>query len=175
MPRCHWTLPALLLLALAGAVWYAAGVQLELERLQSALHASRVLVRALDGDTLELDGGEKVRVLGIDTGETWGRTASGGWVHLEHPEPRAVAAAEYTRSLEGCRVRLTQEVVRKDRYGRTLAHVWILGVTPDGQPGNGFDLASELLRRGEAEIMMIPPNTRRHQAYRRLLAGLEAE
>ena len=43
---------------------------------------------------------------------------------------------------------------RKDRYGRTLAHLYVL---PDGP-----DVACELLRRGWAEIMAIPPNTSRY-------------
>lgn len=91
--------------------------------------------RVIDGDTIETNRGEIVRVIGIDTPET------------KHPNkpiecygPEASAYAE--RLLLGQEVRL--EGVETDRYGRRLAHLWVQ--TSDGE----FSYGLEALRSGHA-------------------------
>jgi micrococcal nuclease len=104
-------------------------------------------VRAVDGDTLEvdLDGGatETVRLIGVDTPET---------VKPDTPVqcfgPRA-SAFEH-RTVEGHRVRLLVGVEPRDFYGRLLAYVWI----------EGRFLEAELLRRGLARTLTFHPNDR---------------
>lgn len=75
----------------------------------------RTVERVVDGDTLLLDGGEKVRLIGVDTPES---------VHPRKPVQRlGKEAAAFTRGLvEGEPVRLTYDWDPADRYGRTLAY-----------------------------------------------------
>lgn len=107
-----------------------------------------VVSQVVDGDTLKVSppvGGEStVRIIGADTPED---------VRPGYPvQPLALRAASFTRSrLEGRRVRLTFDEERKDRYGRLLAYVWVDRKTM---------LEDELLRRGLAQLLIIPPNDR---------------
>lgn len=142
-------------LALAAAFgWAWAAARAELGSLRADLASSRTIERAIDGDTIVLDGEEHVRILGIDCPELSEKTEAGGWRRIAEPDPAGLEAREWLRSLEGCAVRVTLGVRRRDRYGRTLAHVYVL---PDGP-----DLACEILRRGWAKIMAIAPNTKRY-------------
>jgi micrococcal nuclease len=75
----------------------------------------------VDGDTLVLSGGDRVRLIGVDTPET------------KHPgkppEPFGQEAYEFTRNMvEGRQVQLRFDPREsKDRYGRTLAYVYVDG------------------------------------------------
>jgi micrococcal nuclease len=82
------------------------------------------VVDVVDGDTIKVSTGETLRLIGVDTPETrdprrpvqcFGREASA----------RAHAL------LDGARVRLEHDPSqgRRDKYGRTLAYVWL----PDGR------------------------------------------
>lgn len=75
-----------------------------------------------DGDTLTLDGGNRVRLLGIDTPE------------LKEKQPFALEAKEYTkRYCHGKDIWLSfdentageYDVDEKDHYGRLLAFIWV--------------------------------------------------
>ena len=105
---------------------------------------ARVL-EAIDGDTLRVvlhDGGrDTVRLLGVDTPETHHPLKG---VQCFGPE----AAAYTARRLTGRVVRLEPDVERRDIYGRRLAYVIV--------HGRRFD--DELLRRGYARLLVIPPN-----------------
>jgi micrococcal nuclease len=107
--------------------------------------AGRDLVtRVVDGDTahVEIDGRDvTVRFIGIDTPES---VAPDQPVECYGPE-----ASAYTRDrLEGVHVRLEYDVEREDRYGRTLAYVWL-----------GDELINEtLVRQGYALVTTFPPN-----------------
>lgn len=70
-----------------------------------------VVARIIDGDTFELAGGDRVRLLGIDA--------------PERDEPlHAEAAARLAELTLGRQVSLTFGSRRRDRYGRLLAFVW---------------------------------------------------
>jgi len=102
--------------------------------------------RVVDGDTIRVrlgDGVEVVRYIGMDTPET---------VHpTRGVEPYGKEASEANRALvEGKVVRLYFDVERRDRYGRLLAYVCV---------GELF-VNAELLRRGYAQLMTVPPNVR---------------
>jgi len=114
-----------------------------------------VVERAVDGDTVVLVGGERVRYIGVDTPE------------LHHPrkpvQPYAREAAEFNRRLvEGKKVRLELDVDRRDKYGRLLAYVYL----EDGRFVN-----AELLKEGYARLLTIPPNVR----YVDLFTGLQKQ
>ncbi len=73
--------------------------------------------RVIDGDTLLLDGGTRVRLIGIDAPETTSAD--------RRPGPPALEAAEFARrAVEGRDVRVELDRERLDRYGRTLAYVY---------------------------------------------------
>ncbi len=102
-----------------------------------------LVTRVVDGDTLELNGGEKVRLIGVDTPET--------------VDPRksvqcfGIAAKDFTTNLlENQWVRLEKDVSAKDRYGRTLAYVWRDSVMVN-------DL---LLKEGFAKLATYPPDVK---------------
>jgi micrococcal nuclease len=90
--------------------------------------------RVVDGDTVVLSCGTRVRLIGADTPET---------VKPNHPvEPFGPEATEFTRSwVEGSDVRIEFDGDRVDRYGRVLALVWV---------GDRM-LNEELIRAGLAE------------------------
>src|SRR4030066_595806 len=77
--------------------------------------------RVIDGDTIVVTIGgqeEKVRLIGVDTPET---------VHPNKPvEYFGKEASEFTRRMvEGKQVSLEYDWQRKDKYGRTLAYVYL--------------------------------------------------
>jgi micrococcal nuclease len=104
------------------------------------------VTRVVDGDTaMMLLGGDEVRVrfIGIDTPES---------VAPDQPvECYGKQASAYTTSrLEGRTVRLELDVERTDRYGRTLAYVWI-----------GHELFNEtLVAQGYALVTTYPPDVK---------------
>ena len=115
--------------------------------------------RAIDGDTVELRDGRLLRYIGIDTPEVR-RREGGRWV--EDPEPFGRIATEANRGLvDGQSVRLEYDVERFDRYGRTLAYVYV--TRPDGET----ILVNEwLVREGLAQPMTIPPNVKHADRFR---------
>jgi endonuclease YncB( thermonuclease family) len=107
-----------------------------------------LVVRVIDGDTVELADGSRVRYLCIDT--------------PERGEPFYVEASERNRELvAGKGVRLEPGVEDVDRYGRLLRYVYVDGVFVNAELVSGgyartliFDedeAQAELLRRLEAE------------------------
>jgi micrococcal nuclease len=105
------------------------------------------VVRVVDGDTIRvrLDDPKQsrtVRYIGVDTPES---------VAPDQPvECFGKAASDFNRRLvAGKRVRLVLGRERRDRYGRLLAYVRVEG---------GPLVEDELLRRGYARTLTIPPN-----------------
>ncbi len=114
-----------------------------------ALLISQVVIigfveRVIDGDTIRVDLGDRtetVRYIGVDTPETVHPASGVG--------PYGKAASEFNRSLvEGQWVRLVFDVEQRDRYGRLLAYVYT----------DSLFVNAELLRRGYAQLMTVPPN-----------------
>ncbi|MEN5140106.1 thermonuclease family protein [Pseudomonas juntendi] len=107
----------------------------------------QVMVRAVvDGDTLRLVDGRRVRLIGINAPEIGrkGRTS----------EPYAEAAKRRLQALvkgSDGRVGLVPGVESKDKYGRTLAHVY---------GPNGDNLEAQLLREGLGLHVAVAPNVR---------------
>jgi micrococcal nuclease len=96
--------------------------------------------RVVDGDTVVLSDVGKVRLIGIDTPEVYGKVECYG----------RAASAFAKRSLpEGASVRYRLGVEERDRYGRALAYVWLR----DGRMFNEI-----LAERGYAQSLTIPPN-----------------
>jgi len=107
-----------------------------------------VVRRIIDGDTIQLQNGESLRYIGIDTPET--RKRVGGVWHYA-PEPYALEAKKLnTELVGGARVKLEFDEEKYDKYGRWLAYVYI----------NNKMVNEEILKDGLAKILMIPPNTK---------------
>ncbi|MCX7935330.1 MAG: thermonuclease family protein [Planctomycetota bacterium] len=160
-------------LAICAGGWFSA--HRELSSLKASLATSCTILRAIDGDTVELEDLGRVRILGIDAPELFQKheepDGAGGirvrWERLAQPQPGAVEAYEYLRSLEGSKVRVQWDQERCDKYGRPLVHLYLLPAGPD--------LASELLRRGWAQPLIIPPNTSRAQDWRAAAGSMTAK
>jgi len=91
----------------------------------------------IDGDTIELENGEKIRYLGINTPEK-GR-------------PFSTEATEQNKKLVDAKeVGLELDVQSQDQYQRTLAYVWI-----------GETMVNlELVHLGYANVYTLPPNVK---------------
>lgn len=100
---------------------------------------SGVVTRVIDGDTVELESGETIRYLMVDTPEsTGGATDCFG----------ANAAQLNSDLVLGESVRLAYDVECEDRFGRLLAYVSVGDV----------EVNSLLVERGYACVLHIPPN-----------------
>ena len=147
-----------------------AQAQLALGKICSAVEqgnpqqADWTVVSIQDGDTIEISDGRRIRYIGIDAPES---PHDGG-----EAEPYAEQATDYNRRLmRGARVRLALDTEHpiKDRYGRTLAYVF---VSTDAKGGWKF-VNAEMVLAGYALAKRFPPNTR-HAAALSALEELAA-
>jgi len=124
--------------ALVGVALYVAADLLDLGPLDETGATGRArVVRVIDGDTVQLRGVGRVRLIGVDTPER-GRCFED-------------AATRFTQAqIGGRRVRYEIGDEEQDRYGRTLAYLY--------RSGRMHNLA--LVQRGFAETLTIPPNDR---------------
>jgi len=101
------------------------------------------VARVIDGDTIELGSGERVRYIGIDTPET---------KHPSKPvEYYGREADSANRALvEGTEVRLEFDVQERDQYGRLLAYVYV----------DDIFVNAWLVENGYAQVLTVPPNVR---------------
>lgn len=119
--------------------------------------------KIIDGDTIEIPGGQYVRYIGIDCPETKRRTAS-GWIPVN--EPFALQARDLNRELvSGRTLRFEFDSEKKDKYGRLLVYCFA------GQGSGQVMVQEELLRRGLAYLYIIPPNVK----YLERLSGAQNE
>lgn len=102
------------------------------------------VAKVYDGDTVVLEDGKHVRLLGINTPEIEGRQ--------REEEPGGVAAKKWLQAqLQDSKVYLEFDQVKQDKYKRLLAHLYL----PDGK-----HLNLALLENGLAIVSIIPPNLR---------------
>lgn len=106
------------------------------------------VARVIDGDTVELTSGERVRYIGLDTPEMG-----------ENPECGAREATDLNRRLvEGNRVKLLTGPEDADSFGRLLRYVFV----------DGIFINAELVRTGHA----IPRIYHPEEPFGRLFAQL---
>lgn len=106
--------------------------------------------RAVDGDTILLENGEKVRYIGVNTPES---------VDPRQPvECFGKEASAFNRDLvEGKRVRLERDTSDRDKYGRLLRFVYL----EDGTLVNEI-----LVREGYAFVATYPPDIAKQEIFR---------
>lgn len=100
-----------------------------------------LVTRAVDGDTIEIEGGQRVRYIGVDTPET------------VHPSVKTEcygtnASAKNRELVEGQYVRLEKDISETDKYGRLLRYVYV---------GDLF-VNDYLVRQGYAHASSYPPD-----------------
>lgn len=97
------------------------------------------VTRVVDGDTIELDDGRKIRLLLVDTPET-----TNG-----HNDCYGTNAAQFTSDMVlNKTVQLSYDVQCTDKYGRTLAYVTV----------DGMELNVLLVQRGYGCVLHISPD-----------------
>ena len=107
-----------------------------------------VVTRVIDGDTIVIQGGDRVRYIGMDTPE------------IGQPY-YAEATAKNKELVNGKEVRLVKDVSETDQYGRLLRYIYV---------GDIF-VNAELVRLGYARAYYYPPDT----YYADLFSQLELE
>ena len=115
------------------------------------------IVWVYDGDTVRLKGREKLRLIGIDAPEL-GRDG-------KPAQPYSKAARQALQDIlasQNNRVLLRYGTEQRDAYGRLLVHLYL----PDKTSVN-----AQLLRRGLAIALTVPPNDWNLECYR----GAEAQ
>jgi|SRR3989344_3772732 len=118
--------------------------------IQSAQAAQAVIVpdgmtlitKVVDGDTVEIEGGARVRLIGIDTPET---------VDPRKPvQCFGLQASDYTKSLlAGVAVKLEKDIEDKDKYNRLLRYIYL---------ADGTFINLKLVADGYASAYPYPPN-----------------
>lgn len=153
--------------------------------------APLTVTRCIDGDTLQLSNGEKVRLIGVDTPESKNnaktrRDAKRTGQDIKTITEQGKKAAEFIRKLvEGKQVRLEYDVQPRDKYGRLLAYVYVVSDIPNAVLPNKRDghydvhgekyyeefLNATLVWSGYAQVMTVPPNVK----YQDLFLQLQGE
>jgi micrococcal nuclease len=110
----------------------------------SAIPSNAVTVkvtRVVDGDTFVIEGGQKVRYIGIDTPET---------VKPNTPVQcfGEQASQEDKKLIEGKTIQMVKDVSETDRYGRLLRYVYV----------DGIFVNDYLVRQGYAFLDTFPPD-----------------
>lgn len=113
----------------------------------------------IDGDTIRVTGRHFVRYIGINAPEV-GRKEGERWIY--DPEPFAEEAKALNEELvDGKKVRLEYDVVKRDNFGRLLAYVYV-----GDNLVNGW-----MISRGYALTYIYPPNLK----HANLLVKLQKE
>ncbi|MGC8944459.1 MAG: thermonuclease family protein [Minisyncoccia bacterium] len=102
-----------------------------------------LVTRVIDGDTIEIENGKKVRYIGIDAPET---------VDPRKPvQCFGIEAYKKNKELvEGKRVRLEKDVSETDKYGRLLRYVYV----------DKIFVNEYLVREGYAYVSTFPPDVK---------------
>jgi endonuclease YncB( thermonuclease family) len=112
--------------------------------LAETFNNSTTVTRVIDGDTIELETGEKVRYIGINTPE------------IHHPAKPIQcfgeeAALRNSELVLNKKVRLVKDISETDRYKRLLRYVYL-------EDGTFVNL--QLVKEGFAYVDTVPPNVK---------------
>ncbi len=98
------------------------------------------VTRVFDGDTIEIEGRQKVRYIGIDAAEVYPKR----FCFSDE------ALAKNKELVFGKIVRLEKDVSETDKYGRLLRYVYV---------GDVF-INNELTKDGFTKVMTVPPDVK---------------
>lgn len=136
----RWLLTIFSIMLVAALLFVGWGVTLLIRQSNTALVA-----RVIDGNTIELADGQRVRYIGIDSPEK-------GDYYFEQ------ATAMNSALVLGREIRLEKDVSETDKYGRLLRYVYA---------GDLF-VNAELVRLGYAREAYYPPDTKHSDEFLRL-------
>ncbi len=112
------------------------------------------VIRVIDGDTIEIAGGQRVRYIGINTSEL--ATAK------KPDECFARAASDKNKELvEGKTIRLEKDISNTDKYGRLLRYIYL----------NDLMVNDYLVKEGYAKATPIRPDIK----YAKIFAASQIE
>lgn len=114
------------------------------------------VARVIDGDTIEIEGGQKVRYIGMNTPETVDPRKPVQCFGLE-------ASKKNKELVVGKMVRLEKDITDRDQYNRLLRYVWA---------GETF-VNLELVKQGFANSVTFPPDIKYQKEF--LAAEKEAK
>lgn len=101
------------------------------------------VTRVIDGDTIVIDSGQKVRYIGMNTPE------------VEISECFATEASEINKNLVlGNEIKLVKDISETDKYGRLLRYVY---VKDENNVGDLF-VNDELVKNGSARVETVKPD-----------------
>lgn len=106
------------------------------------------VTKVIDGDTIEIEGGQKVRYIGMDTAE----------MDDKNPVKLCYAQKAFEKNkelVEGKEIRLEKDVSEKDKYGRLLRYVFV---------GDIF-VNDYLVRNGFANAVTYPPDVKHEEQF----------
>lgn len=114
--------------------------------------------RVVDGDTVELEDGRKLRYIGIDTPES---------VKPNTPEQcfSKASAARNKELVEGKEVRLIKDVSEKDRFQRLLRYVYV----------DDIFVNEAMVKEGYAFARSYPPDIAKQDLLRQAQAQAHAQ
>ncbi|WP_010171074.1 thermonuclease family protein [Bacillus coahuilensis] len=118
-----------------------------------------IVERVVDGDTIVVHDGRKIRLIGINTPESTNRT-----------EEYGKEASDYTKSqLEGREVFLQKDVSDVDRYNRSLRIVWLEVPSDDMDEQEMMKkmFNAQLVIDGYAEPSTYPPDVKYSDYFRK--------
>ncbi len=124
--------------------------------------------RVVDGDTLKLSGGDRVRLIGVDTPEVHYsdklvRDARRSGKDVAEIQSMGKAASDFTKAIAaGKKVSLEFDVKKRDRHGRLLAYVYL---------EDGTFLNAKILEEGYGQVMTVPPNVKYSEVFLKLQQG----
>ncbi len=116
------------------------------------------VVRVIDGDTIEIENGVKVRYIGIDTPE------------LHHPKKSVQcfgkeAFEENKKLVEGKEIRLEKDVSETDKYKRLLRYIYVDPPAGGESSPSGILLNDYLVRQGFAHSSTFPPDVKYQEQF----------
>ncbi|MBU0569924.1 thermonuclease family protein [Patescibacteria group bacterium] len=103
------------------------------------------VTKIIDGDTIEIEGGQKIRYIGIDTPE------------LNQDECYASEATSINAKLVfGKEIRTEKDISETDKYGRLLRYIWV----------DDIFVNDYLVRSGYARSISYPPDIKYQEQFK---------
>lgn len=124
------------------------------------------VVRVVDGDTVDLEIGERVRLIGIDAPEMWMDPPTASQRQLSRSDGQAQSGrtgcfAEEAKNklkelVEGKVARLEKDKSERDKYDRLLRYVFV----------DDNNIGEIMVREGFARLATYPPDTKYYGVFK---------
>ncbi len=147
--------------------------------------------KVIDGDTIELADGRHVRLIGIDTPESRKnekakRDSLRSKTDLDKIISMGLKAKKALTDLVGNRlVKLEYDVTKKDKYGRTLAYVYLVQPSDEimhlpfekiyQDDHKQVFVNATMIQNGFAQPMTYPPNVKYAETFKELFEEARVE